>query len=87
MDHIFIGELIDGDATVSEYMDWYLERTVKFITRLGVLYGHLVSIVILLYLHFLFGHAFFLLVVDVIVIVVIMLYFFSSNGCYFSSSS
>ena len=53
MEHIWIDDLIDGDAIVPEYMDWYLPRTVRFLSHIGALHVHLVSIFSLLYLHFL----------------------------------
>ena len=53
MEHIWIDDLIDGDATIPEYMDWYLPRTVRFLSHIGALHVHLVSIFSLLYLHFL----------------------------------
>ncbi|KAK1379315.1 hypothetical protein POM88_026059 [Heracleum sosnowskyi] len=41
LDHIFEADLIIGDATVPEYHDWYLERTVRFISRLGAFHYYL----------------------------------------------
>ena len=52
LEHIFTDDLIDGDDTVPEYMDWYLPRTVRFVSHLGALLIGLVSIFSLLYLHF-----------------------------------
>nr|XP_017233015.1 PREDICTED: serine/threonine-protein phosphatase 7 long form homolog [Daucus carota subsp. sativus] len=37
LEHIWIDDVIDGHATVPEYMDWYLPRTVRFISQLGAL--------------------------------------------------
>lgn len=41
--NIFQSELIDGDGTTSDYLDWYLQRTVRFISRVGALHVYLVS--------------------------------------------
>ncbi|XP_063950114.1 serine/threonine-protein phosphatase 7 long form homolog [Daucus carota subsp. sativus] len=37
LEHIFTDDLIDGHDTVPEYMDWYLPRTVRFVSHLGAL--------------------------------------------------
>nr|XP_017248603.1 PREDICTED: serine/threonine-protein phosphatase 7 long form homolog [Daucus carota subsp. sativus] len=41
LEHIWIDDVIDGHATVPEYMDWYLPRTVRLISQLGALHTHL----------------------------------------------
>lgn len=39
--NIFQSELIDGDGTTSDYPAWYLQRTVRFISRVGALHVYL----------------------------------------------
>ena len=43
LDHIFQAELIVGDATVPDYSEWYFQRTVRFISRMGALQHYIVS--------------------------------------------
>ena len=43
LDHIFQAELIAGESTVPRYYDWYLQRTVRFISRMGAFQHHVVS--------------------------------------------
>ena len=44
LDHIFEGYLIVGESTVPEYHPWYLQRTVRFISRSGAFHLWIVSI-------------------------------------------
>ncbi|KAK1393053.1 hypothetical protein POM88_012109 [Heracleum sosnowskyi] len=41
LDHIFQSDLIVGDDTVPEYRSWYLERTIRFISRVSALHDYL----------------------------------------------
>ena len=43
LDHIFQAELIAGESTVPGYSDWYLQRTMRFISRLDAFQHHVVS--------------------------------------------
>ncbi|XP_074337378.1 serine/threonine-protein phosphatase 7 long form homolog [Apium graveolens] len=36
LDHLFVGDVIVAESAVPEYHPWYLERTVRFISRVGV---------------------------------------------------